>query len=107
VDQYDEQEFDESDMAALGCHLTAQGEAKPKIMGQSFQGNTNRNYQNKARGGKQGYTNFQRGGPGNNFNRNGKFCYYCKQQNHRKQECKRKIRQIKLLWNPQGRACRS
>jgi hypothetical protein len=41
-----------------------------------------------------GYSGNYRGnsGPGNNTNRNGKYCFYCKLQNHTQDECFKRIR---------------
>ncbi len=39
--------------------------------------------------GSKGYSNNYRSntGPGNNANQNGKYCFYCKLQNHTQEEC--------------------
>jgi len=42
--------------------------------------------------------------PGNNTNRNGKYCYYCKLQGHRLKECQKRICQNKPCKDRQGRA---
>jgi len=43
-------------------------------------------------------------GPGNNTNRNGKYCFYCKLQNHTQDECFKRIREKKPCRDRQGRA---
>jgi hypothetical protein len=43
-------------------------------------------------------------GPGNNANRNGKYCFYCKLQNHTQEDCFKRIRDKKLCKDKQGRA---
>ena len=55
-----------------------------------YKGNSN-NYKNNA-------------GPGNNTNRNGKYCFYCKLQNHTQDECFKRIREKKPCRDRQGRA---
>jgi hypothetical protein len=42
--------------------------------------------------------------PGNNANRNGKYCFYCKLQNHTQDECFKRIREKKPCRDRQGRA---
>jgi len=55
-----------------------------------YKGNSN-NYKSNA-------------GPGNNANRNGKYCFYCKLQNHTQDECFKRIREKKPCRDRQGRA---
>jgi hypothetical protein len=43
-------------------------------------------------------------GPGNNNSRNGKYCFYCKLQNHTQDECFKRIREKKPCRDRQGRA---
>jgi hypothetical protein len=43
-------------------------------------------------------------GPGSNANRNGKYCFYCKLQNHTQDECFKRIRDKKPCKDRQGRA---
>jgi hypothetical protein len=43
-------------------------------------------------------------GPGNNTNRNGKYCFYCKLQNHTQEDCFKRIREKKPCRDRQGRA---
>jgi hypothetical protein len=43
-------------------------------------------------------------GPGNNANRNGKYCFYCKLQNHMQEDCFKRIRDKKPCKDKQGRA---
>ncbi len=56
--------------------------------------------------GSKGYSNNYRSstGPGNNANRNGKYCFYCKLQNHTQKECFKRFRDKKLCKDRQGRA---
>jgi hypothetical protein len=50
-------------------------------------------------------SNYKSGsGPGNNANRNGKYCFYCKLQNHTQEDCFKRIRDKKLCKDRQGRA---
>jgi hypothetical protein len=46
-----------------------------------------------AKSGSKGYSSTYRSntGPGNNNNRNGKYCFYCKLQNHTQDECFKRI----------------
>jgi hypothetical protein len=46
----------------------------------------------------------RRGGPsgGNNTNRNNKYCYVCKQQGHRQEECQKRIKENKPCRDAQG-----
>jgi hypothetical protein len=59
-----------------------------------------------TRTGYQGYSNNYKTntGPGNNTNRNGKYCFYCKLQNHTQDECFKRIREKKPCRDRQGRA---
>ncbi len=43
-------------------------------------------------------------GPGNNANLNGKYCFYCKLQNHMHEDCFKRIRDKKPFKDKQGRA---
>jgi hypothetical protein len=43
-------------------------------------------------------------GPGNNANRNGKYCFYCKLQNHMQEDCFKRIRDKKPCKDKQGPA---
>jgi len=45
-----------------------------------------------------------RSGPGNNADRNGKYCFYCKLQNHTQEDCFKRIRDKKPCKDKQGRA---
>ncbi len=42
--------------------------------------------------------------PGNNVNRNGKYCFYCNIQNQTQEECRKRICENKPLRDKQGRA---
>ncbi len=59
-----------------------------------------------TKSGSKGYSNNFRSntGPGNNANRNGKYCFYCKLQNHTQEECFKRIHEKKLCKDRQGRA---
>jgi hypothetical protein len=56
--------------------------------------------------GYKGYSNNYKSnsGPGNNASRNGKYCFYCKLQNHTQDECFKRIREKKPCRDRQGRA---
>jgi len=43
-------------------------------------------------------------GSGNNANRNGKYCFYCKLQNHTQEDCLKRIHEKKPCRDKQGRA---
>jgi hypothetical protein len=43
-------------------------------------------------------------GSGNNRNRNGKYCFYCKIQNHTQEECRKRMKDNKPCRDKQGRA---
>ncbi len=43
-------------------------------------------------------------GPGNNTNRNGKYCFYCKLQNHTQEDCFKRITYKKPCKDKQGHA---
>jgi hypothetical protein len=43
-------------------------------------------------------------GPGSNANRNGKYCFYCKLQNHTQEDCFKRIRDKKPCKDRQGHA---
>jgi hypothetical protein len=83
----------------------------------AFQRRKNKNFNQKksssyaasnttARTGYQGYSNNYKSntGPGNNTSRNGKYCFYCKLQNHTQEECFKRIREKKPCRDRQGRA---
>jgi len=54
--------------------------------------------------GSKGYSSNYRSNsvPGSNANRNGKYCFYCKLQNHTQEECFKQIRDKKLCKDRQG-----
>jgi hypothetical protein len=56
--------------------------------------------------GQKGYSSnySSNSGPRNNANRNGKYCSYCKLQNHTQDECFKRIRETKPCRDRQGRA---
>ena len=68
-------------------------------------GGSSRGNYNSGRGGYQ--TNYGRGsgnsGSGNNSNRNGKYCYFCKLQGHRQEECRKRMKENKPCRDAQGR----
>jgi hypothetical protein len=80
----------------------------------AFQRRKNKNVDRKktsssnstAKSGSKGYSGNYKGnsGPGNNANRNGKYCFYCKLQNHTQEECFKRIREKKPCRDRQGRA---
>ena len=83
----------------------------------AFQKRKNKNFNQKksssytasnatTRTGYKGYSNkyTSNAGPGNNTNRNGKYCFYCKLQNHTQDECFKRIREKKPCRDRQGRA---
>ncbi len=57
-----------------------------------------------TKSGSKGYSSNYRSnlGPGNNAKRNGKYCFYCKLQNHTQEECFKQIREKKLCKDRQG-----
>jgi hypothetical protein len=68
-------------------------------------GGQNRGNFSSGRGGYQ--SGFNRGGTtgyGNNGNRNGKYCYFCKIQGHRQEECQKRMRENKPCQDAQGRS---
>ncbi len=52
-EQDDKQETNDTEVAAFRCWANAQGSARPKSRGNTFQGNSGRGYQNQSRGGQQ------------------------------------------------------
>jgi len=83
----------------------------------AFQKRKNKNFNQKknfsytasnttTKTGYKGYSNNYKSnaGPGNNTNRNGKYCFYCKLQNHTQDECFKRIREKKPCRDRQGRA---
>jgi len=83
----------------------------------AFQRRKNKNFNQKKTASstssgtatKSGYKGFSGNyksntGPGNNANRNGKYCFYCKLQNHTQDECFKRIREKKPCRDRQGRA---
>ena len=80
----------------------------------AFQRRKNKNFNQKknppytapTNTGHKGYSSNYKSnaGPGNNTNRNGKYCFYCKLQNHTQDECFKRIREKKPCRDRQGRA---
>jgi hypothetical protein len=79
--------------------------ARPKT-NQYQSGGQSRGGYSSGRGGYQAGSGTRRGGNsgnGNNGNRNGKFCYFCKIQGHRQEECQKRIKENKPCRDAQGR----
>jgi len=53
---------------------------------------------------RQNCSSINRARSGNNAYRNGKYCYYCKIQNHRQEECRKRIRENEPCKDRRGRA---
>ncbi len=80
----------------------------------AFQRRKNKNFDRKktsssnptTKAGSKGYSSNYKSNtrPGNNTNRNGKYCFYCKLQNHTQDECFKRIREKKPCRDRQGRA---
>ena len=68
-------------------------------------GGQNRGNYNSGRGGYQAGSGrgASNSGSGNNYNRNGKYCYFCKIQGHRQEECRKRMRENKPCRDAQGR----
>jgi len=74
----------------------------------AFQNKRSNRFQNRARMQNQGApqrNNRFNSGTGSNKNRKGKYCFYCKIQNHTQEECQRRIRENKPCKDKQGRVC--
>jgi hypothetical protein len=72
----------------------------------AFQNRKNNKFQGRNRNQGSGPSRANRGntGSGNNRNRNGKYCFYCKIQNHTQEECRKRMRDNKPCRDKQGRA---
>jgi hypothetical protein len=72
----------------------------------AFQSRRNNRFQNRNRNQYQGSGQRSKynSGNGNNRNRNGKHCFYCKIQNHTQEECQKRIKDNKPCKDKQGRA---
>jgi hypothetical protein len=71
----------------------------------AFLNKWNNRFQNGSKTQSQGQpqcNNQYNSGSGNNRNWNGKYCFYCKIQNHTQEECRKRIRENKQ--DKQGRA---
>jgi hypothetical protein len=80
-------------------------EAEDKVT--AIQNKLNNWFQNQNRNQSQGpgqHSNRYNSGNGNNRNRNGKYCFYCKIQNHPQEECQKRIKDNKPCKDKQGRA---
>jgi hypothetical protein len=68
-------------------------------------GGQNRGNYNSGRGGYQAGSGrgASNSGSGNNNNRNGKYCYFCKLQGHRQEECRKRMKENKPCRDAQGR----
>jgi len=92
--------------------ITAFQKRKNKNFNQKKSSSYNTSNSTTSKGGYKGYSdnkgyagNFKgNSGPGNNTNRNGKYCFYCKLQNHIQEDCFKRIREKKPCRDRQGRA---
>ncbi len=68
-------------------------------------GRQSRGNYNSGRGGYQAGSGrgASNSGSGNNNNRNGKYCYFCKIQGHRQEECRKRMKENKPCQDAQGR----
>ncbi len=68
-------------------------------------GRQSRGNYNSGRGGYQAGSGrgASHSGSGNNNNRNGKYCYFCKIQGHRQEECQKRMKENKPCRDSQGR----
>ncbi len=91
-------EDDDDEVAAFQRRKTKNFDKK-----KTFSSNTTNKSGSKGYSGNSG--NYRgNSGPGNNTNRNGKYCFYCKLQNHTQDECFKRIQEKKLCRDRQGRA---
>jgi hypothetical protein len=73
----------------------------------AFQNRHNNRFQNRNPNQPQGSgqrSNRYNSGNGNNRNQNGKYCFYCKIQNHTQEECRKCIKDNKPCKDKQRRA---
>ncbi len=73
----------------------------------AFQNKRNNQFQGQNRNQSQGsgqHSNQNNPGSRNNRNRNGKYCFYCKIQNHTQEECRKRMKDNKPCKDKQGRA---
>jgi len=73
----------------------------------AFQNRLNNRFQNRTKRQNSGAphrSNHFNSGAGSNTNRNGKYCFYYKIQNHTLEECRKRIWENKLCKDKQGRA---
>jgi hypothetical protein len=91
-------------MAAVNedSHLEAEDE-EDKV--DAFQNKWNNRFQNKARRTSMKFQLRFNSVVGNNTNWNGKYCFYCKIQNHMQEECWKRIRENKPCKDRQGCLC--
>ena len=71
----------------------------------AFQNRRNNRFQNRNRNQSQGSgqrSNRYNSGNGNKRNLNGKYCFYCKIQNHTQEECRKRIKDNKPCKDKQG-----
>jgi hypothetical protein len=68
-------------------------------------GGPGRGNYNSGRGGYQSGSGrgASNSGSGNNNNQNGKYCYFCKIQGHRQEECRKRMKENKPCRDVQGR----
>ncbi len=71
----------------------------------AFQNKRNNRFQGRNRNqGSRQRSNRSNTGSGKNCNRNGKYCFYCKIQNHTQEECRKRMKDNKPYKDKQGRA---
>jgi hypothetical protein len=58
----------------------------------AFQNKLNNQFQGQNRNQSQGSGQRSNPGSGNNRNKNGKYCFYCKIQNHTQEECRKRMK---------------
>ena len=69
----------------------------------AFQNKQNNRFQGQNRNQGSGqHSNRSNTGSGNNRNRNGKYCFYCKIQNHTQEECRKRMKDNKPCKDKQG-----
>jgi hypothetical protein len=71
----------------------------------AFQNKRNNRFQGRnCNQGSGQRSNRSNTGSGNNRNQNGKYCFYCKIQNHTQEECRKRMKDNKPCKDKQGRA---
>jgi hypothetical protein len=87
-DSQSEAEYDEDEIAAFQNRRNTKFQSRPK----------------KQNSGALQRSNRFNPGAGSNINRNSKYCFYCKIQNHTQDECWKRIWENKPCRDKQGRA---